>query len=197
MEINEDILKLIKNSDAHPALGWKHCLRVFNLAKELAQQYVILDEEILYIACLLHDIGKYPGYALSNVDHVLRSKGLAANILKKYSFEQNKLSKVLEAIEFHMYYSEPQGSDEAIFLRDANILDSIGNIGIVKIFSLVGYDDLLESPDEAIARIQTFAEALPKKVHTKNGKRIALKRREEMMRFLAGIKKQTSEFAWI
>jgi uncharacterized protein len=175
MEIPEDILELIKNSDAHPALGWKHCLRVFHLAKELSQQYTILDEEILYMACLLHDIGKYPGYALPNVDHVLRSKGIATNILKKYNLEQNKLNKVLEAIESHMYYSEPQGTDEAIYLRDANILDSIGNIGIVKIISLVGYDNLLDSPEEAITRIQTFAEALPKKVHTKNGKRIALK----------------------
>ncbi|ADY56090.1 metal-dependent phosphohydrolase HD sub domain protein [Syntrophobotulus glycolicus DSM 8271] len=196
MDLNQDIMKLIMNSGAHPALGWKHCQRVFYLAKELAQQYT-LDEEILYLACMLHDIGKYPGYALPNIDHVLRSKGIASNILKKYSYEQSKLNKVLDAIESHMYYSEPQGTEEAIYLRDANILDSIGNIGIMKIFSLIGHDELIETPEEAIARVQTFADALPKKVSTKNGKRIALKRREEMMRFLGGIRKQTSEYAWV
>jgi uncharacterized protein len=96
-----------------------------------------------------------------------------------------------------MYYSEPGNSDEAVYLRDANILDNLGNIGLMKIFSLIGYDELLPGPDEALIRIQTFAEALPKKIYTKSGRRIAVKRREEIMRFMAGIKRQTSEYAWI
>ncbi|MFA6807532.1 MAG: HD domain-containing protein [Eubacteriales bacterium] len=196
MELRQELLNIVTQSGAHPALGWKHCQRVYHLAKDLSQ-HLTLDEEILYVSAMLHDTGKYPVYALANVDHALRSKGIAQNILKKYSFSNQKIPIVLEAIEFHMYYSEPGKKDEAVYLRDANILDNLGNVGLMKILSLVGQDELLSTPEDAILRIQTFADALPKKVYTKTGRRIAIKRREEMMRFLAGIKRQTSEYAWI
>ncbi|NLL51855.1 MAG: HD domain-containing protein [Peptococcaceae bacterium] len=196
MDITKELYNILHRSEAHPAIGWKHCQRVYHLAKELSP-HLTLDDEILYIASMLHDVGKYPVYALPNVDHALRSKGIAMNILKKYDLEADKLSKILEAIELHMYYSEPGNSDEAVYLRDANILDNLGNIGLMKIFSLIGYDELIPGPEEALVRIQTLAEALPKKIYTKSGRRIAVKRREEIMRFLAGIKRQTSEYAWI
>lgn len=196
MDLTKDLYNILNKSGAHPALGWKHCQRVYHLAKELSQ-HLTLDEEILYISAMLHDTGKYPMYALPNVDHALRSKGIAMNFLKNYQLEPDRIAKILEAIEFHMYYSEPGNSDEAVYIRDANILDNLGNIGLMKIFSLVGSDELLNSPEDALLRVQTFAEALPKKVYSKTGRRIAVKRREEVMRFLAGIKRQTSEYAWI
>lgn len=196
MDLCKELFNILHKSGAHPALGWKHCQRVYHLAKELSQ-HLTLDDEILYVSAMLHDTGKYPRYALPNIDHALRSKGVASNILKNLKFNPDKLPKVLEAIEFHMYYSEPGSSDEAVYLRDANILDNLGNIGIMKIFSLVGQDELIQTPEDALIRAQTFAEALPKKVYTKTGRRIAVKRREEIMRFLAGIKRQTAEYAWI
>jgi len=196
MDLTKDLFNTISKSGAHPALGWKHCQRVYHLAKELSQ-HLIIDDEILYISAMLHDVGKYPLYALPNVDHALRSKGITTNILKKYGLDKDRLSKILEAIETHMYYSEPGNSDEAVYLRDANILDSLGNVGLMKLFSLVGHDELISSPEDALLRAQIFAEALPKKVYSKTGRRIAVKRREEIMRFLSGIKRQTSEYAWI
>jgi uncharacterized protein len=196
MDITKELYNILQKSGAHPALGWKHCQRVYHLAKELSC-HLTLDDEILYVAAMLHDTGKYPVYALPNVDHALRSKGVAMNLLKKYNLEPDRLNIILEAIEFHMYYSEPGNSDESVYLRDANILDNLGNIGLMKLFSLVGHDELIASPEEALLRMQTFAEALPKKVYSKTGRRIAVKRREEVMRFLAGIKRQTAEYAWI
>lgn len=196
MDLTKELQQLINNSGAHPALGWKHCQRVYHLAKELSQ-HLTIDDEIIYLAAMLHDTGKYPLYALPNVDHSLRSKGIALNFLKKNGIEKTKHNKILEAVELHMYYSEPGNSDEAVYLRDANILDNLGNVGIMKIFCLVGEDPQIPDPEEAIARLQTFAEALPKKVYSKTGRRIAVKRREEVMRFLSGIKRQSSEYSWI
>ncbi|UWG98870.1 HD domain-containing protein [Dehalobacter sp. DCM] len=196
MDISKDLFNIINQSGAHPALGWKHCQRVYHLAKELSP-HLALDDEVLFIAAMLHDAGKYPVYALANVDHTLRSKGIAMNLLKSYSLEQTRIAMILDAIECHMYYSEPGGSDEAVYLRDSNILDSLGNIGLMKFFSLVGQDELITSPEEALSRAQTFAEALPKKVSTKSGRRLAVKRREEMLRFLSGLKRQSAEYAWI
>lgn len=196
MDNHQELVRLIERTHAHPAVGLKHCLRVYHLAKELGQN-LTLDEEVLYVSSLLHDIGKYPGYALPNLDHALRSKGVAGNILHKMMFSPTKIPKILDAIESHMYYSEPGRSDEAIYLRDSDILDNLGNIGLMRLFSLVGQDELLQTPEDAIGRARTFAEALPNKVYTKAGRRMAVKRREEILRFLAGLRRQTSEYAWI
>ncbi len=196
MSCNLELENLVEGSGAHPAWGLNHCLRVFNLAKELSQ-HLTLDQEILYVAAILHDTGKYPTYALPNIDHSLRSKGIATNVLQRMSFAPTKLSKVLDAIESHMYYSEPGRCDEAVYLRDADILDNLGNVGLMRLFSLVGQDDLIQTPEDAVERAKTFAEALPNKAFTRAGRRLAVKRREEMLRFLAGLKRQTADNAML
>ena len=196
MDLRQELINIVNKSGTHPAWGVNHCFRVYHLAKELSNG-LTLDDEILYTAAMLHDTGKYPIYALKNIDHTLRSKGIASNILQQMMFSPIKLPMVLDAIENHMYYSEPGRSDEAIYLRDSDILDNLGNIGLMRLFSLVGQDELILTPENAVDRARLFADALPSKVSTKAGKRLALKRREETLRFLAGIKRQTAEFAWL
>jgi uncharacterized protein len=196
MSQRAEIFQIIEKACAHPAWGVQHCTRVYHLAKELSQN-ITLDDEVLYYSAMLHDTGRYPSYALPNVDHALRSKGVAANILQRMAFSPNKIPLVLEAIESHMYYSEPGRSNEAVYLRDSDILDNLGNIGIMRLFSLIDQDELIKTPEDAMERARTFAEALPNKIHTKAGRRLAVKRREEILRFLAGIRKQTSEYAWL
>jgi uncharacterized protein len=196
MDYCKELIQIVEKSGAHPAWGVKHCLRVYHLAKELSN-HLTLDNEILYTAALLHDTGKYPIYALKNIDHALRSKGIAANIMQQLMFAPIKIPIVLDAVENHMYYSEPGKSDEALYIREADILDNLGNIGLMRLFSLIGFDDLIKSPEDAIDRARLFADALPDKVVTKAGKRLAIKRREETYRFLSGIKRQTAEYAYL
>lgn len=196
MSQREEVLHILEKSRAHSAWGIKHCTRVYLLSKELSH-HLSLDDEILYVASMLHDIGRSPAYERPNMDHPLRSKGVACNVLQRIAFPQDKIPIVLEAIENHMYYSEPGRSEEAVYLRDADILDNLGNIGLMRLFSLIGHDDLIRTPEDALERARTFAEALPNKVYTKAGRRLAVKRREEMLRFLSGIKRQSSEYAAI
>ena len=196
MDFRQELIDVVDKSGAHPAWGINHCFRVYHLAKVLSTG-LTLDDEVLYTAAMLHDTGKYPIYALKNIDHALRSKGVTSNLLQQMMFSPIKLPMVLDAVENHMYYSEPGRCDEAVYLRDSDILDNLGNIGLMRLFSLVGQDELILTPENAIDRARLFADALPRKVSTKAGKRLALKRREETFRFLAGIKRQTAEFAWL
>lgn len=196
MDFRQQLIDIVNKSGTHPAWGINHCFRVYNLSKELSHG-LTLDDEVLYTAAMMHDTGKYPTYALRNIDHALRSKGVASNLLQQMMFSPTKLPIVLEAVEKHMYYSEPGRSDEAVYLRDSDILDNFGNIGLMRLFSLVGHDELIMTTENAVDRARLFADALPGKVSTKAGKRLAVKRREETLRFLAGIKRQTAEFAWL
>lgn len=196
MDFRKELVQIVEKSGAHSAWSVKHCFRVYHLSKELSS-HLTLDDEVLYAAAMLHDTGKSPAYALKNMDHALRSKGVTANLLPQLSYPSEKISLVLDAVENHMYYSEPGRSDEAVYLREADILDNLGNIGLMRLFSIVGQDDLIQTPEDAIERARLFADALPDKVSTKAGKRLAIKRREETLRFLSGIKRQTLEYAWL
>ncbi|HWJ03238.1 MAG TPA: HD domain-containing protein [Verrucomicrobiae bacterium] len=196
MNYRQEIAILIQRVGKHPAWGINHCQRVFHMIPEISGTYVY-DEEIVYIAAMLHDWGSYPGYALPNVDHALRSKGLASSYLNELKYPQAKIPFILEAIESHMFYNEPGKSIEAILVRDADILDFLGNVGLMRLFSIVGLDEWTSTPEDALERARTFADALPGKVQTRLAKRIAVKRREETMRFLAGLKRQTINYKYV
>ncbi|HZW82228.1 MAG TPA: HD domain-containing protein [Candidatus Deferrimicrobium sp.] len=196
MEYRQKVADFIKKAGKHPTWGINHCQRVYHMIPEIAGTY-LFDEEIVYVSSMLHDVGSYPGYSLPNVDHALRSKGLASSLLNDWGYPQLKLPMVLDAIETHMFHSEPGKSTEAILLRDSDILDQLGNIGLVRLFSLVGLDEWASTPEDALERAVTFAEALPGKVQTRLAKRIAIKRREETLRFLNGLKRQTLNYKFI
>ncbi len=196
MEYREKVAEFMHKAGTHPAWGINHCQRVYHMVPEISGAYVV-DDEVIFAASMLHDVGSYPGYSLAHMDHALRSKGLSGNMLNNWGFPLLKLPLVLDAIENHMFYSEAGKSIEAILLRDSDILDLLGNIGLVRLFSLVGIDEWASTPEEAFERASTFAEALPGKVQTRLAKRIAVKRREESLRFLNGLKRQTVNYKFI
>lgn len=196
MDYRDEVTKFIQKAGKHPAWGFNHCQRVYHIIPEISGT-LTYDDEIIYLAAMLHDVGAYPGYAINNVDHALRSKGVASAWLNELKYPQDKLIWVLEAIESHMFYSEPGRCTEAVLLRDADILDYLGNIGLVRLLSLVGSDEWSNTPEDALERARTYADALPGKAQTRLAKRIAVKRREETMRFLNGLKRQTVDYKYL
>lgn len=105
------------------ASGFNHCTRVYHLARELdVDNY---DDDILYASCYLHDIiiGEN-GYKLSAEK--------AEQILHEVGFPPNKIYNVREAIATHWPGENPQIL-EAKLLHDANLLDSLGAIGVVRL----------------------------------------------------------------
>lgn len=105
------------------ASGFGHCYRVYHLAREL--DVTDYDDEVLYAACFLHDI------VLGENGHV-KSGDKAEQVLHEVGFPPSKISSVVEAIKSHWPGCTPL-SVEAKLLHDANLLDSLGAIGIVRL----------------------------------------------------------------
>lgn len=105
------------------ASGFSHCHRVYHLARELG--VTDYDDDILYAACYLHDtvIGK---------EGHLRSAEKAEQILHEIGFPVQKISKVVESIKSHWPGENPK-LIEAQLLHDANLIDSLGAIGVVRL----------------------------------------------------------------
>jgi uncharacterized protein len=105
------------------ASGYSHCYRVYHLARELEVEY---DDDILYAACFLHDI------VVEEPDNCEQSAVKAENILHEVGFPPEKIGAVTECIKTHMPGGNPK-LPEAKLLHDANLMDSLGAIGIVRL----------------------------------------------------------------
>lgn len=122
------------------AHGWEHISRVYSLAQYIAEKEGA-DLFIVSMAALLHDLGHtatrtpldtIPGH------HTDDSVTLAAEIMGEYEIPEHIQEAVTHAILAHSFSRslEPQ-TLEARVMRDADRLDALGALGIMR-WSIVG-----------------------------------------------------------
>lgn len=110
-----------------------HVYRLLKLIP-LIGEGVAYDETIITIATYLHDWGGYPRYQQPGVEHALRSRQVAETmILPRMELGETAVTIILETIEYHDYRDfRPVTSTEALLLREADFLDFLGIIGLVR-----------------------------------------------------------------
>ena len=106
------------------ASGYEHSFRVYHLTREIGEG-LDYDDDILHAACFLHDVEMSVGHPRSSAEK-------AEAILHETGFVPDKIPRVTEAILNHMPNGKPV-SVEAKLLFDANLLDSIGAVGFVRL----------------------------------------------------------------
>lgn len=80
-----------------------HFLDVARIARIMNQEESIgIDNEIIYAAALLHDIGKHRQYA-EGIPHEKASAEIAPVILKECGFDDKETGVIIEAILNHRY----------------------------------------------------------------------------------------------
>jgi hypothetical protein len=84
----------------------------------------------------MHDWGTLPRWSRPDTAHSLRSKQLAEQHLRKFKCTAEVMAGVLEAIEFH-HGGADERCAEAILLRDADALDGMGVIGVLREFASI------------------------------------------------------------
>ncbi len=125
------ILKKIAQKElTKVAHDYKHVERVRRWALIIAEKEGFPQRELLEAACLLHDIG------LSRVRKVNRHGIAGAKISRKILadlnlFSKSKINEICFAIRHHNTIQKLPGELLAI-LRDADMLDSLGNVGIMR-----------------------------------------------------------------
>jgi hypothetical protein len=122
-----------------PAWGYSHCVRDYELARALAaQDKVPLDDDVLFAAAYLHDMAAFAPWdrEKEGIDHADEAARIVDTVLGKTDFPMAKIAAVRSAIRTHMFDRTPVGP-EAIYLHDADALDWLGAIGVVRIFALV------------------------------------------------------------
>lgn len=113
--------------------GIQHSRRLLRLIKIIGEgeEY---DADSVWLAALLHDRGGYSPWARKGIDHAVRSAQVVEPFLKEKGFDGGLIARVLECIEHH-HCGDPLESIEEILLGDADALDSLGVVGILRDFS--------------------------------------------------------------
>lgn len=131
---------------ADPVHGFDHVLRVYQLAERLALAEGA-DLEIVRAAALLHDA---EGSATHGGDegrksHHQESAEFARTVLKAEAWPEIRIEAVVHCIRAHRFRdrSEPPQTLEAKILFDADKLDVLGAIGVVR---TVAYDVVVGAP---------------------------------------------------
>ncbi|HET7815336.1 MAG TPA: HD domain-containing protein [Candidatus Baltobacteraceae bacterium] len=168
------VYALAKRTFVHPAWGWQHSERNYNLATMLAKDDgIAIDSDVLFAACFLHDMAAFEPYASRHkgMEHGDAAAIESEAVLRNAGFPMAKFARVQAAERGHMH--------------DADSLDFLGAVGAARMLSLTGANS--PSFAGAVKSLRGFVTAIPPKLLTKTGARIGKERAQELRAFLDGL----------
>ena len=177
----------------HSIWGTAHSERNYQVAIQLASnERLQVDKDVLFAAAFLHDIGAIEAFRLKGVEHAARSVQVAEPLLRSYGLPDAKITKIREAILAHMYDADwAPKSPEAVVFHDADALDFLGSIGLVRIVGLTDRHGWAPNLVGAIQTLGGWTKELPKKLVTRSAKKLAEKRITELNKIIDSIKLET------
>ncbi|MEE8178496.1 MAG: HD domain-containing protein [Nitrosopumilaceae archaeon] len=190
-----------KNDPAH---DFEHVLRVYETAKMICSKEKANKKLVLY-SVLLHDIAAFPKNDKRSKISSTKSSKEAKKILKKFSFPDEEIKIISNAIEDHSFSKHKKPTSlEGKILQDADRLDAIGAIGIARTFAVGGSENRpfynksdpfcsIRNPNDQNWTLDHFYKKLlviESKMNTKSGKKEAKRRTKILRRFLTDLKRE-------
>ena len=218
-DIRNKIKEIMKKELSSSAHSMDHVMRVHDLCLLIADGEKEVDREILEAAVLLHDIArvKENGDTTGGTDHAVLGSEMAGKILKEMNFPEDKIENVKHSILCHRFRTgnEPK-TIEAKILFDADKLDTLGAVGIARLFMVAGehgektYVDTpaeiyikenlvggknngrIKDPSKHSPNLDFVTKVIhiPDKLYTKKAKEIAKERLDYMREFFDRLKNE-------
>ena len=177
----------------HPAWGYSHSVRDYELATALAREDgVVVDDDVLYAAAYLHDMAAFAPWdrEKEGIDHADEAARIVDKVLTGAGFPMAKIDTVRSAIRTHMFERDPVGP-EATYLHDADALDWLGAIGVTRIVALVDPNGGDPDGPKAIKMLDDNLTVVPRRVLSPAGRRRAPALESELRRFLQDLRRET------
>jgi uncharacterized protein len=175
-------------SQAFPIDKLGHQPRLYALT-QLVGEGMSYDDDVVYAAAWLHDLGVFIGHRpedpeeLSGWDNVSYAMKQAPAVLLRCGFPDTKVAQVVEAIRTHQPHLRP-ASLEGTILRDADILEQLGAIGILRVVAKIGRDTRYPTFTDAAATLRKSLADLPGKLHLEEARELARPRIDLLEAFL-------------
>ena len=204
MEIIEHTIRFVKEQlkNAEGGHDWFHIERVYKNALLIAKEEKC-DLEVVKLAALLHDIADSKFH---NGDESVGPKK-AKGFLETQNVKEETILHVIAIIENISFkggnFNQQFHSKELAIVQDADRLDAIGAIGIARTFNYGGFknralydpkiapnlsmtkEEYIKSEAPTINHFYEKLLLLKDKMNTETGKKIAKKRHDFMIHFLA------------
>lgn len=186
--------------NAKPVDKFSHQPRLYALAARLAEGQPH-DDDVLFAAAWMHDLGVFIGHrpeepaALAAWDNTKYAMERSPDILTGFGFPAEKVPAVVEAIRTHQPSGEPAGV-EGMLLRDADILEQLGAVAVLRTVSKVGRDTRFQRFSDALKVLQKNVEQLPSKLRLPSARREADARIKTLKGFLAAAAQETGAIEW-
>jgi uncharacterized protein len=176
-------------AEAQPVDKYGHMPRLYALASTLGggMEY---DDDVLFAAAWMHDLGVFLGHRpqdpenLAQWDHVPYTVSRVRELLPPWGFPTAKLDAVVEAIQTHQAKDDPVRI-EAILLRDADILEQLGVVGLLRAVAKIGRDSRYPTFSSVLPVLRAAAETLPRKLRLDAARILAEPRVEILQRTIS------------
>ena len=174
---------------ARPVDKFSHQPRLYTLTREIGagQRY---DDDVVFAAVWLHDLGVFVGHrpekpaALAKWDCVAYAMKRTPEILTRFGFPAGKIPAVLAAIRTHQPQDNP-ASIEGVILRDADILEQLGAVAVLRTVCKIGRDTRFKMFPDALRLLQKNADTLPGQLRLPISQKLAAPRVQLLRQFLA------------
>jgi uncharacterized protein len=174
---------------AKPVDKFSHQPRLYSITREIGEGQAY-DDDVVFAAVWLHDLGVFVGHrpedpvALAAWDCVAYSMQQTPAILERFGFPAEKIPAVVEIIRTHQPHFNPP-SMEGTILRDADILEQLGAVTILRTVSKVGRDTRFKIFPDALRALQKNADTLPAQLKLPRARKMGEARLHILRAFLA------------
>ncbi|HWE49714.1 MAG TPA: HD domain-containing protein [Bryobacteraceae bacterium] len=183
--------------EARPAEKFGHQPRLYALTREIGAG-LDYDDDVVFAAAWLHDLGVFTGHRpedsaqLAAWDNVAYAVDRAPAILEAVHFPAGKIGAVVEAIRTHQPGADPV-SLEGIILRDADILEQLGAIGILRTVCKIGRDTRFATFTPAVESLRRALKTLPNQIRLDTARRLAQPKIILLDSFLRDVETEAAE----
>jgi uncharacterized protein len=199
MGFREEIAAYVE-AEAKPREKFGHQPRLYALTQGVGEGFEY-DDDVVYAAVWLHDLGVFTGHRpedleqLKKWDNTKYAMEQAPGLLNRFGFPGDKVAAVVEAIRTHQPAFAPS-TIEGKILRDADILEQLGAIGILRTVCKVGRDTRFEDFSSAVRSLEKALAELPGKLGLETAKRMAEPRVKALREFLEGVRSEAGELLY-
>ncbi len=177
-------------ANALPPDKFSHQPRLYRLASQIAQaEGQPFDDDVIYAAAWMHDLGVFVGHrpeelaALAAWDCVAYAMKETPALLQQFGFPPEKIPAVVEAIRTHQPSAQPT-THEGRLVREADILEQLGAVSILRTVSKIGRDTRFVRFGDALRVLRKNLNELPALLQFASARRLAEPRVAALRAFL-------------
>ncbi len=198
-DIRSALVEYIREQ-ARPVDKFSHQPRLYELTRAIGagQNY---DDDVVFAAVWLHDLGVFVGHrpeapaALAKWDCVAYAMHQTPEILARLGFPAGKIPAVVEAIRTHQPQDNP-ASIEGVIVRDADILEQLGAVAVLRTACKIGRDTRFKTFPDALRVLRNNADTLPGRLKLPASRRLASARLKALQQFLASAQAEGCASLW-